>query len=158
MILTMAMVTIAPYSSALVATKWEWKDCAHSGAAGPWPTIKKVLAHIHVSKYHESYECILISYHHKWLHMCIVSSQWVSCCSMIFLFCHQYLLHLSKMIFRQLIVQVYPRDMRCNTRRLGWWTSPRRHWLPRVDHSIEHSIPSKKQSTIVRPRISHSRS
>jgi hypothetical protein len=29
------MMTIVAYSSAAVAAKWEWKDSAHAGAAGP---------------------------------------------------------------------------------------------------------------------------
>jgi hypothetical protein len=37
--------------------------------------MEKVLAHIDVTKYYESYECILISYRHKHLHLCVVSSQ-----------------------------------------------------------------------------------
>jgi hypothetical protein len=75
MTLTMAMLTIAAYSSAPVATMWECLDYAHSGATGPRPIIENVLAHIHVTKCYEIYECILISYHHKCLHMYVVSSQ-----------------------------------------------------------------------------------
>jgi hypothetical protein len=81
--------------------------------------MEKVLAHIHVTKCYESYECILISYRHKSLHLCVVSSQRVSCRSMIFLFRRQHALRRSKLIFHRLIVQVYLRDTRCNTRRLG---------------------------------------
>jgi hypothetical protein len=75
MTLTMAVVTIAAYSSAQAVAKWEWKDCVHSGAAGPRPAMEKMLAHIHVSKCYKSYSSILISYHYKCLHLCVVSSQ-----------------------------------------------------------------------------------
>jgi hypothetical protein len=63
---------------------------------------------------------------------------------MVFLFRRQHVLRRFKLIFHRLIVQVYLRDTRRNTRRLGRWTSPRRHCLPRVHHSIEQSIPSKQ--------------
>jgi hypothetical protein len=75
MTLTMAMVTIATYSSAPTAVKWKCVDHVHPGYAGPWATMEKVLAHIHVTKCYESYKCILISYRHKCLHLCIVRSQ-----------------------------------------------------------------------------------
>jgi hypothetical protein len=101
--------------------------------------MEKVLTHIHVTKCYENYECILISYSHKHFHLCVVSSQRVSCPSMIFLFRRQHVLHHSKLIFHCLIVQVYLRDTRYNT-----WTSPHRHCLPKVHHSIEQRIPSKK--------------
>jgi hypothetical protein len=106
--------------------------------------MEKVLAHIHATKCYERYECILISYCHKHLHICVISNQRVSCRSMIFLFHHHHVLCSSKLIFHRLIVQVYLRDTRRNTRRLGRWTSPRRHCLPGVHHSIEQSIPTKK--------------
>jgi hypothetical protein len=117
--------------------------------------MEKVLAHIHVTKCYESYRYIFISYHHKLLHLCVVRSQWVSCRSMIFSLRRQHVLCQSKLIFHHLILQVYLRDTRHQARRPGWWTSPRRHCLPRVHQSIEQSIPSKKQSTVVRSRISH---
>jgi hypothetical protein len=77
MTLTMAMVTIvgAVYSSTTTAAKWESYDPVHLGYAGAWPAIEKVLAHIDVTKCYESYECILSSYHHKRLHLCVVSNQ-----------------------------------------------------------------------------------
>jgi hypothetical protein len=37
--------------------------------------MKKVLAHIDVTKCYKSYECILISYYHKRLHLCVESIQ-----------------------------------------------------------------------------------
>jgi hypothetical protein len=121
--------------------------------------MEKVLAYIHVTKYYESLECILLSYHHKCLHLCVVSSQRVSCHSMIFCFHRQHVLHCSKLILHHLILQVYLRDMRHKTRRLGQRTSPQRHCLQGVHHSIEQSIPSKKKkTTVVRSRISHSQS
>jgi hypothetical protein len=78
-----------------------------------------VLAHIHVTKYYENYECILISYRHKGFHLYVVSNQRVSCRSMIFLFHRQHVLHRSKLVFHRLIVQVYLRDTKRNTKRLG---------------------------------------
>jgi hypothetical protein len=81
--------------------------------------MEKVLAHIYVTKCYESYECILISYLHKHLHLCVVSSQRLLCRSMVFLFHRQHVLRRFKMIFHRLIVQVYLRDTWRNTRRLG---------------------------------------
>jgi hypothetical protein len=107
-----------------------------------------VLAHIHVTKCYKSYKCILISYHHKHLHLWIVSNHWLLWCSIIFLFRRQHVLRQFKLIFHRFIVQVYLKDTRRNTRRLGQWTSLQRHGLPRVHHPIEQSIPSKKAINI----------
>jgi hypothetical protein len=50
MTLMMTMVTIVAYTLVVVAAKWEWKDSAHVGAAGPRSAMANLLAHIHITK------------------------------------------------------------------------------------------------------------
>jgi hypothetical protein len=111
--------------------------------------MEKVLAHLHATKCYESYKYILISYHHKRLHLCVVSSQWLSYRTMIF-FRRQHVLRHFKLIFHRLIVLVYLRYTRHNTRRLRWWTFPQRHnsavlWLHAQNGAAENTrvVPPK---------------
>jgi hypothetical protein len=73
---------------------------------------------------------------------------------MVFLFRRQHILCQSKLIFYRLIVSVYLRYMRHKTKRHGRRTSPRWHCLHRVQHPIEQSKHTKKQSIVVRGIVS----
>jgi hypothetical protein len=74
MTLMMVMVTIAAYF-------WLWRLPIGNGKILPIRELldcimqwKKVLSHIHVTKCYDCYEGILLSYCHKHLHLCVVSS------------------------------------------------------------------------------------
>jgi hypothetical protein len=73
MTLTMTMVTIAglTYSPAAVAAKRNRNITYIQDTLDHNLQCKKCKAHIDVTKYYESYECILISYHHKCLYLCV---------------------------------------------------------------------------------------